>query len=259
MKIVFVGAGNLATHLAPVLCRAGHKAVQVFSRTQASASKLAGLLGTQSTTVLEEVCCDADAYVISVKDDALPELVARLCGKCGDALFIHTAGSVPMDVFKGHAKRYGVIYPMQSFSKNRPLDLSHVPFYIEANSDAALGVVRTLAESVSDRVRVLSSADRRYLHLAAVFACNFVNCCYNLASDTVEAVGIPFSDFLPLIDETAAKVHVLTPHEAQTGPAVRYDQTVIGRQVALLDGHPDVRRVYEALTDTIHNLHKEKP
>jgi len=111
-------------------------------------------------------------------------------------------------------------------------------------------VVEQLARSISDRVLPLTSADRRQLHLSSVFACNFVNHCYALAADIVERAGIPFSMLLPLIDETARKVHDLTPREAQTGPAVRYDENVIRRQAAMLTGRQ--REVYELMSKSIH-------
>ena len=256
MRIVFIGAGNLATHLSAALAKAGHDIVQVYSRTEASATALAARVGALPTNNVDEVRHDADIYIMAVKDDVVAGLAERLCPQCRDSLFVHTAGSVPMEVFRGKAQRYGVLYPMQSFSKNRPLDLSSVPVYIEADSADTLTVLRLLAEDMSTKVRVMDSDARRHLHLAAVFACNFVNCCYDLASGIMGDIDVPFSDFLPLIDETAAKVHDLTPHEAQTGPAVRYDASVIERQRQLLASRPDAQKVYEVMSGTIHRLHK---
>ena len=151
--------------------------------------------------------------------------------------------------------RYGVFYPMQSFTKSRELDLSNVPVYIEGDSEATLSTIRLLAESVSKKVRVMDSEKRRKLHLAAVFASNFVNCCYDLASEIMRDIDADFSDFLPLIDETASKVHDITPREAQTGPAVRYDQNVMMRQLELLQDRPIAHKVYEVMSEAIHELH----
>lgn len=257
MKIVFIGAGNLATHLSLAFCCAGHEVVQVYSRTLASATALAGRVGASATNDTDRVCRDADVYIFAVKDDVVRPLAERLCPGRDGALFLHTAGSVPLAVFDGLAMRYGVIYPMQSFSKNRSLCLRDVPIYVEANCDEALSLVITLAGSVSTKVKVLSSEARRHLHLAAVFASNFVNCCYDLASDEAAAAGVPFTDFLPLIDETAAKMHELSPHDAQTGPAVRYDKTVIDRQKQLLEGNQMAHLVYGVLSEIIHCRHEE--
>ena len=258
MKIVFIGAGNLATHLSAALQSGGHDIVQVYNRTLASAVTLAAKLGAEAVNSVDKICTDADAYIMAVKDDALSELARKVGERCRHGVLLHTAGSVAIDVLGVAATRYGVIYPMQSFSKTRSLCLRDVPIYVEANCDEALSLVTTLARSVSTKVRVLSSEARRHLHLAAVFASNFVNCCYDLASDEAAAAGVPFADFLPLIDETAAKVHELSPHDAQTGPAVRYDKTVIDRQKQLLEGNHMAHLAYGVLSEIIHCRHEER-
>lgn len=255
MKIVLIGAGRLATHLGAALCRASHEVVQVYSRTAESAEALAALTGSEAVTDLNDVTTEAEVYVCAVKDAVLPSLLPVLCKGREDALFLHTAGSIPMDVFGAYARRYGVLYPMQTFSKERQLDFSEIPVFIEADSPETLTVVNSIACSISRRVTPLSSEARRHLHLSAVFACNFANHCYALAADVLAAHHIPFETLLPLIDETARKVHELPPHEAQTGPAIRYDEQVIRRQAAMLDGLP--REIYELMSRSIHESCKQ--
>lgn len=256
MKIVLIGAGNLATHLGKALHAAGHDMVQVFSRTMQSAETLASLLDAEPLTDMAQVCDDADVYIFSVKDSALEQLVSRLCG--GEKkVFLHTAGSMPMSVFQGKALHYGVLYPMQTFSKQREVDFSIIPCFIEANDEFALKQIEGLAGQISHRVYQLSSEDRKYLHLSAVFACNFANHCYAASQKLLQQHGIPFDVMLPLIDETAAKVHGMTPKEAQTGPAVRYDENVIGKQIQLLENQPYFQKIYDCMSKSIHELESE--
>lgn len=256
MKIVLIGAGNLATHLGKALHAAGHDMVQVFSRTMQSAETLASLLDAEPLTDMAQVCDDADVYIFSVKDSALEQLVSRLCG--GEKkVFLHTAGSMPMSVFQGKALHYGVLYPMQTFSKQREVDFSIIPCFIEANDEFALKQIEGLAGQISHRVYQLSSEDRKYLHLSAVFACNFANHCYAVSQELLQQHGIPFDVMLPLIDETAAKVHGMTPKEAQTGPAVRYDENVIGKQIQLLENQPYFQKIYDCMSKSIHELESE--
>ncbi len=170
-----------------------------------------------------------------------------------EGLWLHTAGSVPMDIFRGYARRYGVLYPLQTFSKKRPVDFRNVPCFIEADSAQSEQRLRTLAEKISSDVRLLSSEKRRYLHLAAVFACNFTNHMYVLADRILSEQGIDPAVLLPLIDETATKIHTLSPADAQTGPAVRYDCNVIEQQSAMLTD-PVVRELYELISKNIHLL-----
>lgn len=277
MKIVLIGAGNLATHLGKALHAAGHDMVQVFSRTMQSAETLASLLDAEPLTDIAQVRDDADVYIFSVKDSALVQLVAQLCRHEADGLvedgavnalrkakkgehervFLHTAGSMPMSVFKGMAQHYGVLYPMQTFSKQREVDFSIIPCFVEANDEFAQKQIEGMAREISGRVYELSSEDRKYLHLSAVFACNFANHCYAISQELLEEHGIPFDVMLPLINETAAKVHEMKPKDAQTGPAVRYDENVIGKQSKLLENHPHFKKVYDSMSKSIHVLNAE--
>lgn len=277
MKIVLIGAGNLATHLGKALRAAGHDMLQVFSRTMQSAETLASLLDAEPLTDIAQVRDDADVYIFSVKDSALAQLVAQLCRHEADGLgedgavnalrkakkgehervFLHTAGSMPMSVFKGMAQHYGVLYPMQTFSKQREVDFSIIPCFVEANDEFAQKQIEGLAREISGRVYQLSSEDRKYLHLSAVFACNFANHCYAISQELLEEHGIPFDVMLPLINETAAKVHEMKPKDAQTGPAVRYDENVIDKQSKLLENHPHFKKVYDSMSKSIHGLNVE--
>lgn len=277
MKMVLIGAGNLATHLGKALHAAGHDMLQVFSRTMQSAETLASLLDAEPLTDIAQVRDDADVYIFSVKDSALVQLVAQLCRHEADGLgedgavnalrkakkgehervFLHTAGSMPMSVFKGMAQHYGVLYPMQTFSKQREVDFSIIPCFVEANDEFAQKQIEGLAREISGRVYELSSEDRKYLHLSAVFACNFANHCYAISQELLEEHGIPFDVMLPLINETAAKVHEMKPKDAQTGPAVRYDENVIDKQSKLLENHPHFKKVYDSMSKSIHGLNAE--
>lgn len=252
MKIVFIGAGRLAVNLGQALLMAGHDIVQVYSRTIESASEMATTVGGVPTTDVNALDCTADAYIMAVSDAAMPELIPLVCKGREQKVFVHTAGSMPMEVFGGMALHYGVLYPMQSFTKGRDVDFTEIPCFIEANDDYAGGIISELAGSISRKVSYLSSADRKYLHLAAVFACNFVNHCYAISSDILSEHGIPFDVMFPLIDETTRKVHQIKPADAQTGPAVRYDENVIRNQSMMLRGNPLVKDIYERMSMSIH-------
>jgi len=259
MKIVLVGAGNLATSLGHALFAAGHDVVQVYSRTMASAEPLAAVVGGSPVTDFAKLNSDADVYIVVVKDSIIADIVPSLCAGREGKMFIHTAGSIPSDVFKGMALHYGVLYPMQSFSKSKVLEFNDIPCFIEGNDEFALDTAAKLADSISEKVYLLKSEARKRLHLAAVFACNFVNHCYAVSAELLAKSDIPFDVMLPLIDETAAKVHQLSPREAQTGPAVRYDQNVIRMQSEMLKDNPIFRQIYECMSLSIHReAQKEK-
>lgn len=254
LRVVLVGAGNVATHLGMALQKAGYEIVQVFSRTEDSASALAGQLGTDYTVSLEALCPDADLYIVSVKDAVLQSLLPSVVKGREEALFVHTAGSMPMNVWEGIATRYGVLYPMQTFSKQRPVDFRTVSFFVEANEADDLDTLKAMASSLGSKVYEASSEQRMSLHVAAVFACNFANHMYALSAKLLAKYGMPFEAMLPLIGETADKVHLLSPEEAQTGPAVRRDGNVMNKHLDLLADEPVLQELYEKISKSIQEI-----
>lgn len=249
MRVSFIGAGNLATNLAVALHNAGHEVAQVFSRTLDSAQTLACRVGAVPVTSLTDLDGDSDIYIISVSDNALADVASQAVKGSADALFVHTAGSMPMDVIP--AQRRGVFYPMQSFSKQRLVDFSTIPVFIEASESDDLVLLKELALSVSGSVSELSSADRVYLHLAAVFCCNFANHCYALGEEILNKHGVSFSAMFPLIDEVAKKVHMVCPKDAQTGPASRHDWNVVNKHLSMLADSPRLQSVYQLMSKSI--------
>lgn len=248
MRIAFVGAGNLATNLALALQGKGHELTCIYSRTEESARQLAQQIGCPYSTSLTDInACEADIVIISIKDSALQEVASQLNTK---ALVVHTAGSMTIDTLP--QERRGVLYPMQTFSKQKRVCFSEIPIFIEAAKAEDLLLLQELSQSISQRVVEMTSQQRQYLHVAAVFACNFANHCYRLSANILEQHGIPFDVMLPLIDETTAKVHQLSPHDAQTGPAVRWDENVMKRHLGLLCSEQQ-QTIYKLMSESIHN------
>lgn len=264
MRIVFIGAGRLAYSLAPALREAGHDIMQVYSRTLASAQSLAAVVGAQPITDLHDVKGGADVYLFAVTDSSLPLLAQQLGallrrhGAQDASVFLHTAGSIGMSVFQSCTAHYGVLYPMQTFSKARAVDFSSVHFFIEAATPALQDLLQAVAASVVGprQVHQLDSEGRKRLHLAAVFACNFVNHCCTLAADVLRPAGVAFDVVLPLLDETVAKLHQMAPAQAQTGPAARHDQSVMQAHCQLLAEQPHMQHIYNMLSQSIENYTK---
>ena len=248
----------MATQLAKALHSQGHTVEAVYSRTMASAQALCTRVGGMPTDDIAELPLCADAFIVAVKDSVLPQLIPQLAAGREEQPMFHTAGSMPMSVL-GSLRHHGVIYPMQTFSKDRDVDFSLIPIFIEASTSQALSVAQMVARAVSTRVYELDSERRRHLHLAAVFACNFANHCYALAADVLERQGLPFDVMLPLIEETAQKVATMHPRDAQTGPAVRYDENVLAAQQQLLAGQPLAQQVYSLMSRSIHHYQNTPP
>ena len=255
--ISFIGSGRLATQLAIALSRCGYHINEIISPHHAHT--LAEKVGARAVTHQRELSDYADVYIVAVRDDVMDEVLSTFCPRIEKAvpgaMFFHTAGSLPMSCFKGKAHHYGVLYPMQTFSLERMVDFSNVPFFIEASDAATLDAGKTIASSISQRVFHFCSEERKYLHLAAVFACNFANHCFTLADDILQEHHLDISIMMPLIKETVEKLETLPPGKAQTGPAVRRDLKVMEQQASLLADTPQVQRIYRLLSQSILERH----
>lgn len=255
-NIVIIGAGNLATQLALALNEKNIRISQIYSRTIESARELAEKVAAEFTNDLSQINTDADIYFIAVKDSAIQQVLENL--KLNeDRLIVHSAGSVPMQIMDGFSQNYGVFYPLQTFSKSRKVDFSAIPICIEANHPWSLVKLQEIAALLSETVRQINSEERKTLHLAAVFANNFVNHLYAVSANILQDKHLNFDLLKPLILETAEKVQSLQPIDAQTGPAQRNDESVINAQLNMLQDTPEFKKIYSFVTESIFQFHQK--
>jgi predicted short-subunit dehydrogenase-like oxidoreductase (DUF2520 family) len=249
--INFVGAGNVAWHLAQALFSAGYHVSQVWSRTEQSAESLAQLVKAEPITDLNKIEPGADVYLLCLNDDAMPSVIQNL--SFGGSLVLHTSGTLRMDVLAGVSENFGVFYPLQTFSKGIPLDIQQVPFFLEASSAANLQRIERLASALSSFIFHADSQTRLNLHVAAVFAGNYSNFMYVLASDLLSATGFNLDVLRPLMVETTHKALESDPITVQTGPARRNDTTVILKHLETLASKPEFAEIYRHIARLIIN------
>lgn len=252
--IFLLGAGNLATHLGLKLRDSGYRVTTVFSRTIESARALAGRLGARPTDDPSWRDEEATILIFCLPDDVIPGILGRV--NTGDRILIHTTGSVPSSVFGPYSEHYGVLYPLQTFSRDRDPEWEEIPLCIEASNDRTAAVIRSVAESISDRVVPLDSDQRRQLHLSGVIASNFTNHLYRVAFELAAAGGIDPGLLVPLILETARKAVLMGPAASQTGPAVRGDLETRREHVRMLEGRPEIQKLYTFMSENIARLKK---
>ena len=254
-KIVLIGAGKLAWHLGPALAGGGYPIIQIYSRTEDSARALAEKMEVEWTMDAGELNPEADMLLFCIPDRAIKEFPCFIELK-KKVMMVHTAGSVPLDVFSGIAGRYGVLYPLMTFTKERSMDPVSIPFCIEGSDQESLNIVEGMARSISNQVYRVDTVERKRLHLAGIFANNFSNHMYHLAEEILQESTTDFDMLKPLILETAAKVMEINPGTAQTGPASRNDEQVMNEHADLLKDHPELQKLYTFVSGSITNHFK---
>ena len=250
-KITFIGSGNVATNLAHAFDKAGHSINQVISHNVENAKKLASKFGAYYGDKPSEMYKDSDFVILCVNDEAYASILESMPGGM-HAIVCHTAGPVPIDILAKYGHDYGVIYPLQSLRKEEVKDLMEVPIFIEWSSKDVKYKVADLSDSISNKVKEVTSDDRAKYHLAAVFANNFSNLMYTIADDYLKAEGLDFKNLLPIIKETAERIKIGQPKDWQTGPAKRGDSAVIAKHLGMILD-PEVQSVYKKLSEFIVN------
>ncbi len=245
IKVILLGSGNVAAHLFHAFSKANEiEVVQVFSRTVSN--DFPEILQTSDFSKIAE----ADVYIICVSDSAISSVSTQLQFK--NRLVVHTSGSSDLNVLDSKNSR-GVFYPLQTFTKNKEVDFYEIPICLETDSDYK--ILEKVAKSISNNVHAISGEQRKALHVAAVFVCNFTNHLYQIGNEICLKNSIPFEILQPLIKETAEKIQSLSPSEAQTGPAVRNDQKTIEKHIDFLTNE-NQKEIYKILTKSIQNGEK---
>lgn len=255
-NVVIIGSGNVASHLAKAINRC-HHVTQIYSRNISHATELAEQLNDcKATDLLTDLDKSADIYIISVSDDAINCVANAMPNVAG--IVVHTSGSVEIELLANISNHIGVFYPLQTFSKDSEVNISEVPFFLEASDGMTMDALKKLAYSLSDHVYLADSYQRQTLHVAAVFACNFFNNLLDISTEILKKEGYSLEILAPLIEMTAFKALEAGAFKAQTGPAVRGDVATIHKHIASLD--PALKEIYRLLSQSIidrHNIQKK--
>ena len=254
MRVTIIGSGNVATHFGAALKNAGHSIVQVYSPNLDNAALLAYHIGAQATNKPEDIHPETDIFIIAVKDDAIERVAQQLA--IHQKLTVHTSGATSLQVISQYNPLSGVMYPLQTFSKVREVDFRQVPLCIEGVTSQITAQLKELAATLSRNIFDVDSAQRKILHLAAVFACNFPNNLYAIAQQLLARHQLDFNLLRPLIKETALKVQDNLPTEVQTGPAVRNDEKTMAAHLNLLQNNTEWQQLYAMLSQSIIKLDK---
>ncbi|MBT8294770.1 MAG: DUF2520 domain-containing protein [Eudoraea sp.] len=252
LSIVLIGTGNVAQQLHAAMSNNEEvKIVQVIGRNK---KKLTPFKNYPKTSTDYDNISDANIYIIAVNDDSISTVSQHFKNKSG--LVLHTSGSMPLSVLPKSVRR-GVFYPLQTISKDRNIDFSEVPICIEAEKSEDFALLRELASTISTQIQIMTSDQRKSVHLAAVFVNNFTNHLYHIGNEICNEAGVPFTILNQLILETAKKATQMPVLNAQTGPAVRNDKLTMKKHLELLNNE-EYREVYSVISNSIQKTHEKE-
>lgn len=248
--ITLIGSGNVATWIAQRLQgNPRFPITQVFSRHLEHAQTLADLLNAEAIEDIRKLNPDNQIFIFALADKAYDEILPLLPFKL--PLAFTTSGTVSCQCLKDYAEQYGVIYPLQTFTKSQDMRKLEAPLCLESDfAGEHKTLMWELARELSPTCYEVSEAQRAKMHVAAVFACNFSNAMYQIAYKLLKENGLPFEILLPVLRQTVEKVSQMTPAEAQTGPAVRGDVNVMRAQISTLSDDR-LKELYRLVSELI--------
>ncbi|WP_347180436.1 Rossmann-like and DUF2520 domain-containing protein [Wenyingzhuangia sp.] len=245
IRIGILGTGKVATHL--IKGCAAHPSLDLIEIYNRSENGLMPFKDIAPTTTDLNSLKKADLYIVALPDEGIKNI--NLLHTKG--LVVHTSGTNSFRLLQ--ANRRGVLYPAQSFSKEKKIDLTKTPLCIETEKEEDFEILKSFAQLISKQVHPVAEDKRQKLHLAAVFANNFSNSVIGMAYDICKDNDLDFKILQPLLQETFLKTQILSPKSAQTGPAVRNDVATLKQQLNQLSGTQ--KEVYQILTKSIQENH----
>ena len=245
INVSILGTGKVGEHL--IKACVNNPMIELTQIYNRSLSGLKLYNGLASTTINLHDLKPTQLYIVALPDDVLKTIdLSHLKG-----LIVHTSGTKSFNIL--NASRRGVLYPAQSFTKEKKIDFKGIPICIETEFEVDFITLQNFAYMISKNVYEVSEEKRQKLHLAAVFANNFSNHIMGIAYDICKENKIDFKILQPLLQETFLKTQILPPKVAQTGPALRNDAQTIEKHLHQLKGTN--KEVYKILTKSIQEKH----
>lgn len=252
--VAVAGTGNVGWHMAKAFHEAGISVSYILSGHLETARIVAGECNALSLEYSSELDSPPDLILLCVPDRYIPEFISRYAGM--DSIIAHTSGSTGTDAFKGKTNKFGVFYPLQTFSRKINLNYKEIPFFIEGSDSTTATKLIQLAGRISNTVHEADSQTRKLLHISAVFSCNFSNHLSAISYEIFKNSEIDFRVLLPLLKQTIAKLSETNPVKAQTGPAVRGDLEIINEHLNFLADYPEEKEIYRLISDNIMRYKK---
>ncbi len=247
MKISIVGRGNVAYHLYHAAINQNIQIEAIITRDENPVSWATNL----QTTSKDLKNLDSDLIFLAISDDAIQEFFSSYKFPSVTTI-VHCSGTVILGAISNFHSNTGVIYPFQTFSTDKKIDLKTVQTFIEYSNPKAQSTIEDFCSEVFPKYQYLSSEDRLKLHLAAVFANNFTNHMLTIAENILEESNLPAEVIHELVEETFAKYKTKGARKSQTGPAARGDQKTINAHLEKLKTK-ELREIYKSISSHIKN------
>ncbi|GAA1089371.1 MULTISPECIES: Rossmann-like and DUF2520 domain-containing protein [Streptomyces violaceusniger group] len=245
LTVGVVGAGRVGPALAASLRLAGHRPVAASGVSDASVRRAAALLPEVPVVPPSEVLARAELVLLTVPDDALPELVGGLAETGAvrpGQLLVHTSGRYGVGVLEP-ALRAGALplalHPVMTFT-GTSVDVQRLAgcsFGVTAPEELRLAAEALVIE-MGGEPEWIAEESRPLYHAALAIGANHLTTLVAQSLELLRASGVEAPDRMlgPLLG--AALDNALRSGDAAlTGPVARGDAGTVAAHVAELRRH----------------------
>jgi predicted short-subunit dehydrogenase-like oxidoreductase (DUF2520 family) len=271
-SVFVMGAGVVGTALAARLVRAGVPVVGLHGRQRELSDQARAISGVVATSdEIPEILSQSDVVIISVRDERVPEVAARLVKEKRlrrEQILLHTSGANPARTILapavGHVRAVGTLHPLVSFADARVAveGLREVAFGIEGD-EPARAIAKRIVRALQARAVFLEAENLALYHAGAVLASNYVVALADMAQSLLIKAGVPADQALPVLIPLLSSVvqnlaHVGLPG-ALTGPVERGDVSSVEQHLKTLQSRaPELLELYKLVGRDVLRLAKEK-
>ncbi|WP_084265892.1 Rossmann-like and DUF2520 domain-containing protein [Actinomadura macra] len=256
LSVGVVGAGRVGTALGAALVQAGHRVVAAAAVSERSRARVAERLPGVDVVTPHEVVAAADLVLLTVPDDALPELAAGLVAAgvpVTGKLVLHTSGRYGASVLDPVTRAGALplaLHPVMTFT-GRPDDvnrLTGISFGVTA-PEPLRPVAEALVLEMGGEPVWITEERRPLYHAALAGGANHLVTLVVEAMDLLREAGVaePARMLGPLLG-AALDNGLRLGIGGLTGPVARGDAGTVADHVAEVGRvSPESRRVYVAL------------
>lgn len=197
-----------------------------------------------------------DAVFLALPDDSIEQVANRLKATLSpDAVLVHHAGAVPLDVLPVENHRRAVMWPPMTFGTERAPDWNALPMGVETDHEPLF----QWAQELAPHAFRLTAESRPQLHLGAVLGGNLTAAWIGAVEMYLKAHALPGAVLRPLIEASVSKALTGNALDTVSGPASRNDRTTLDQQVKALGSSganpPDFAEIHRLLTNLILSHH----
>jgi predicted short-subunit dehydrogenase-like oxidoreductase (DUF2520 family) len=237
VRIIIVGPGRAGGALAVAAHRSGHTIAAVVAR-RADDQEVADQVGVKAVTLGSDLP-PADLVVLSVRDDALPDVATAISSVAAKIKYaIHLSGLAPVSVLeplRAEGVVVGSFHPLQTLPDWRTGAAALRGSAIAITAGEALsGVLTELAASLGAESFQITDDAKPLYHAAAAACSNYVITALALAQDLFGAAGVDHYVARPLVDAVVANAFEIGALQALTGPIARGDVDTVKGQIAAI-------------------------